>query len=70
MKLNISSDKFNFIVVYINMVNKVIVNILQFWTEKQQMIPLFIGSTTVAVLLSIAFVVLMLYRRYIFCLFC
>lgn len=41
-------------------------NKLQFWAETQQMVPLSVGITTVAVLLSIGFVVLMLFRRYIF----
>lgn len=39
---------------------------LQFWAETQQMVPLSVGITTVAVLLSIGFVVLMLFKRYIF----
>lgn len=39
---------------------------MQFWAETQQMVPLSVGITTVAVLLSIGFVVLMLFRRYIF----
>lgn len=39
---------------------------LQFWAETQQMVPLSVGITTVAVLISIGFVVLMLFRRYIF----